>query len=202
MSRVLHRAILDALRDAQDYREKGILVSPLLEATVDLAAHESVLYQAVYTLFRALPSRLLPGSLLLVSTQDVEGGVELLWEGREPFSPEPEGRDVLNLLRSGPHGDLLEIAMLALERFCEARAGYVEQRVEPGSTSSAFERAPYVVRRVAAYLPALSGAGRASSSVARPEPSAPRAALRDEPVGRRARLHPRRRPAVSHFRHA
>lgn len=165
MSTILHRAIRDGIRDAHAYHERGILVSQLLEATVDLMADESLLYQSVYTIFRALPARLLAGSILLVSTEDVEGGVQLTWEGREPAEgTRAEGTDVRNLLRVGPHGDLMEIALVALERFCQARAGYVESTVERVPIASAFERPPHVIRRVVAFLPTRSGALSAGQS--------------------------------------
>lgn len=152
MSRILHQAIRDALRDAPGYQERGILVSQFLDATADLSADETLLYRAVYTIFRALPERLMRGSLMLVATEDVEGGIQLTWEGREPADL-PHAGDVRDLLRAGPHGDLLEIAMVALERFCQARAGYVETTVERVQTASAFERPPHAIRRVVAFLP-------------------------------------------------
>jgi hypothetical protein len=161
MSDVLHRAILDALRDAPGYRQKGILVSPILEATAPLAAHETLLDQAVYTIFCTLPHRLVQGSILHVATYDVGGGVQLLWEGREPLREEPGPGTVAGLLREGPHGDLLHVAMRALERFCHARSGFVDVVVEQGPSASAFSRPPRVVRRVLAFLPGPGGAAPA-----------------------------------------
>jgi|SRR5581483_1380751 len=153
MSSVLHRAILDGLRDAPAYGERGILVLPLLEATLDLGAHETLLYQAVYTLVRALPDRLLRGSPFVITTTDAPGGVELAWEGREPAERAAGGGDLRGALRLGPHGDLLDIALLALERFCDARSGFIETRESPIDSASAFPRPPHVLRRVVAFLP-------------------------------------------------
>jgi hypothetical protein len=158
MSDVLHRAILDSLRDAPGYREKGILVAPLLEATTPLAADEALLYQVAYTIFCTMPDRLLPGSLFHVATQDAGMGVQLQWEGREPLREAPTSSTARGVLGRGPHGDLLEIAMLALERFCQARAGFVDVVAERVPTSSAFTRPAHVVRRVVAFLPGPAGA--------------------------------------------
>lgn len=155
MAQSLHRAIHDALRDQSGYAAKDILVGTFLEATRPLDADDTVLYRAVYTIFRALPARVLPGSTLNISTYDVENGVELEWEWREAMDPRaPTGADLHALLRHGPHGDLVGIALSALEQFCNLRAGYVETTRERVEASTSFDRPPYVVRRVLAHIPA------------------------------------------------
>ena len=159
MAEALHRAIEDALRDGVGYERRGILVAKALEATRPLDADESLLYRAVYTIFRALPERLLQGTVLSIGTRDVEDGVELVWEGREPLheAEEPPGKDLRALLGHGPHGDLVDIALRALESFCHMRAGFVET-TRQRTVSSSFARPAHVVRRVRALVPTAPGA--------------------------------------------
>jgi hypothetical protein len=167
MSKALHEAILDALEDPR-YAERGILVTALLDATLPLDADESLLSRSVYTIFRALPDRLLSGTTLCVATVDLpEGGVELAWEAKErsPSGAPERGDDLRALLGRGPHGDLVEIALLALERFCLVRAGCVDTYRERVGSASSFERPSHVIRRVVAVIPT----GRAA-----PAPRAPR----------------------------
>ncbi|HVM45871.1 MAG TPA: hypothetical protein VM582_08050 [Candidatus Thermoplasmatota archaeon] len=158
LAQTLHRAILDALADSPGYAERGILTLPALEATLPLHAEDSLLYRAIYTIFRALPERLVPGTMLSISTIDTPEGVELMWEGKERTPAEGALRDVL---ASGPYGDLLELAVLALEGFCNMRAGYVESVRETSPSASSFERPPYIVRRVTALIPTLPAANEA-----------------------------------------
>lgn len=155
MSEALHRAIRDALRDAQAYAAHDVTVSTFLDATRPLHADDTILYRAVYTIFRALPARLLRGSTLNISTYDTEEGVELLWEGREPAQQEAPSESSLRVVYGrGPHGDLLEIALRALEEFCDVRAGYVQTSRERVDSSTSFDRPAYIIRRVRAHIPA------------------------------------------------
>ena len=157
----VNQAVRDALRDAQDaYAARGILVVPSLDATVTLATHDRLLYQAIYTIFRGLPARLAPGASLFVSTADRAGGdVELTWEAREdpghaPAVPDPDPRI---LLRHGPYGDLLEVAMLGLGSFCRVRAAAME-RPEPARplSATALDLSPKVRRRFSFLIPSLA----------------------------------------------
>lgn len=151
MSQALHAAIRHALADSAGYRARGILVSPILNATADLRLPNDVLYNAVYTLFCALPWRLVPGTSIFIATMDVPGGVELAWECRE--EPPMGGSGLRDALRQGPHGDLVDIAYGALEQFCGLRAGecLAERAVVPSSPQ--FPRGEAVLRRVRAFLP-------------------------------------------------
>ena len=158
MAQALHQAIRDAL-DEPSYAERGILVATVLEATTPLDAEASLLHRSVQTIFRALPGRLVPGTTLCIATSDLpEGGVELTWESRERLDPNAAPTDLRTLLGAGPHGDLLDIAMLALERFYHVRAGYVDTRREAVASASSFERPPHVIRRVVAVIPAVRAA--------------------------------------------
>lgn len=182
LAKVLHQAILDAVRDAQRYDERGILPSLVLEATADLAADESILYQAVYTIFLALPDRLLAGSVLRVTTEDVDGGVRLSWSAKEEVVHAPadggEG-DLRAVLGRGPHGDLVDIALLALERFCRVRAGFVETRKERVLASSSFGFPAHVAREVTAFIPAKrTPAGGSGVPATHADPAGP---VREEP---------------------
>lgn len=156
----LHAAIHDALRDSTAYASRGILVSTALTARHDLHASNEVLYRAMYTLFCAMPWRLARDTTFFISTVDVDGGIELEWEGREE-SAEAEGalRDVL---RAGPHGDLVDIALAALEQFCDARAGAVRTDLVPLPSSPRFPRGSLAVRRVSVFLPVSKEAGLAA----------------------------------------
>lgn len=151
MARALHRAISDALRDAPGYATRGVLPALVLEAHADLEEHEGLLYQAVYTIFVALPERLLPGSVLRVTTEDGEDGVILTWTAKEAMEPREE--DLATALGRGPHGDLLAIAFLALDRFCRMRAGSVIERRGPVQASSSFGYPAHAVRTVTATIP-------------------------------------------------
>lgn len=184
MADALHRAIEDALRDAPAYEGKGILVTTLLEARRPLHAEGSLLYRAVYTIFRALPDRLLPGSLLSISTTDVDDGVELVWEGREALvDGSPRAGGLRDLLGQGPHGDLITIALQALETYCNVRAGFVETRSRRVESSS-FERPAHVVRRVTAHIPALrTEAGRERAPPVEAREAAARASRADNEKG-------------------
>lgn len=161
MSRTLHAAIRHAVADSPAYRSRGILVSLLLEAEADLRVGDDVLYNAVYTLFCALPHRILPGTSMVVSTFDVQGGVELRWECRE--EPTLTEGDLRQVLRQGPHGDLVDIAFAALERFCGLRAGDCLTDLAPVPASPHFPRGVALHRRVRAFLPASREDGLAST---------------------------------------
>lgn len=161
MSQALHAAIRHALADSPGYRLRGILLSTVLDATLDLRVPNDVLYNAVYTLFAALPSRLVPGTSVFISTVDVRGGVELTWECREEVSL--DARELRDALRRGPHGDLVEIAYHALEAFCGLRAGecVAERALVPASPQ--FPRGDAVLRRVRAFLPVSREEGLAAA---------------------------------------
>lgn len=122
----MDRAIRDALRDAETAcRARDVRVDASLEARGVLLNRDGLLYQAVYTIFRAIPDRLPHGGTLRVTTRMMAGGdVELAWEAA-PTSPggDSAAPDAIEALSSGPHGDLLELAVLALERYCRARLG-------------------------------------------------------------------------------
>lgn len=154
MAEALHRAIHDALRDSTVYTARGILTSAILEATTELQADKDVLYQAVYTLFCAMPWRLAPGTTFLVTTRDVENGLELSWEGREETGI--EAHDLREVLRMGPHGDLVGIAFAALEQFCHARAGEAQSEVTIVATSPWTPRRAVLRRRVRIVIPAAA----------------------------------------------
>lgn len=132
----------------------------MLDACCDLKAEDEVLYNSVYTLFCAMPWRLVPGTTLYVHTLDVPGGVELAWECREAASL--SDGDLRRVLRQGPHGDLVDIACAALEQFCGLRAGEClsERALVPASPH--FPRGEAVQRRVRAYLPISRADGLAS----------------------------------------
>lgn len=173
----VNQAVRDALRDAEDaYASRGILVVPSFEATTRLATHDDLLYQAVYTIFRGLPARLPPGASLLVSTADRAGGdVELAWEAREdpaqaPAPPDPDPRV---LLRHGPYGDLLEVALLGLDALCRVRAAAKEEPdAERRPSATALDLSPRVRRRFSFLVPSLERAyfdpPRAGGAAARP----------------------------------
>lgn len=140
------------MRDSRAYAGRGILASVILEATTPLDEVEDVLYRSVYTLFAAMPWRLVPGSRLLIHTADVPGGVELTWEAREEAGAEEGG--VHTALAAGPHGDLVEIAFHALERFCAARAGETETRLTELPRAGYMPPRPVLLRRVRVMIPA------------------------------------------------
>lgn len=173
MAKTLHRAITDAIRDARRYDELGVLPTLVLEATTPLDADESLLYQAVYTLFLAMPERLLPGSVLRILTEDVDGGVQLSWSAKERMDavPDAEPAGLRGALSLGPHGDLVEIALLALERFCRVRAGAVETRRERVLASSSFGYPAHVARHVTALIPGRPPGDAAAAAMARLLPS-------------------------------
>lgn len=147
---VLHRAIQDAIRDG-GYEKKGILVDPVLQATLGVAGDEAELYSAVHMLFMAMPDRLVRGSLFLIATQDVEDGVELAWDSRE--EPRMSFAAGQGLLAPYEPGERIAIALADLSRYCDSRAGYVRTSYEQVSNSSSFQRGPYLHRRVVARLP-------------------------------------------------
>lgn len=190
MARVLHQAIQDAIRDAKGFEERSILVTAVLEATHDLDARETVLYQSVYTIFSAMPERLVRGSLFQVSTMDVENAVQLSWEAREEPTLMPAGQDVYRVMTYGPHGDLVGIALRALERFCQVRAGYLESRFQEVRNSSSFAQPDYIVRRVVAVIPCKPETLAAGQAIAEPQHPAELSVHR-APQGREAR---QRRP--------
>ena len=150
----LHRAILDALHDSKAYLRRGILVSLALTAKTDLGAPPQLLHRAVYTLFAAMPWRLVPDSTIFIATYDVDGGVTLVWESREV--PAFATEDLDQSLREGPHGDLVDIALTALRNFCAMRAGEMKTERVILPSSPRFPRGLAVQRRVTAFLPAAA----------------------------------------------
>lgn len=151
-------AIERALRDGADaYEDRGILLVPHFEATCRLATAADVLEQSLYTIFRGLPDRLAPGATLLISTRDRAGGdIELVWEAREePLPPEVRANPG-KLLRHGPYGDLLELALQGLEAFCRVRAAVREDmESEVRSPATYLALAPGVRRRYSFLIPSL-----------------------------------------------
>lgn len=191
MSRVLHKAIRDALRDTPAYEARAIAVSAVLEATADLEAEASILYDAVHRLFAAMPARLVRGSVLLITTQDAKDATELAWDAREDYRETVEGAQTLT---AGYKPDEpIALALTDLERFCQLRAGYVHARVQAVRNSSSFERPAYVHRRVIAHLPRLDAAlaGRVAHADAAPSTphvtSLPTWTRKDKPFDSRPR---------------
>lgn len=132
-------AIQEALRDGADaYEAAGILVVPHLDARSTSAGDPQVIYQSVYTIFRALPARLPPAAVLYVATRDRAGGdVELTWEAREEGGHEgDETASPEAVLRTGPYGDLLELALLGLEAICRARSGLAQRADVEGAAAA------------------------------------------------------------------
>lgn len=153
----VNAAIERALADgAADYAEQGIIVTRSLDATIALATDEPVLEQALYTIFRGLPARLVRGATLLVSTRDRAGGdIELVWEARELDVPPPAGAGDRSPLARGQHGDLLELAVRGLESICRARGGHEDRTTRAASSSNFLKLAPHVRRRYLFLIPSL-----------------------------------------------
>lgn len=131
--------------------QRGILVVKDLAATY-LSADDDVLEEALSVIFRALPARLLAGSVLYVTTRDRAGGdVELSWEARDEPAAEPRADA---LLREGPYGDLLGLAILGLAEICRTRHALAERPEPPpsGSSSVMAEEAFGKVRRRYLFL--------------------------------------------------
>lgn len=183
MSRILHRAIRDALRDAPAYEARAIAVSAVLESTADLDADENVLYDAVYRLFTAMPERLVRGSVLLITTQDTKDATELAWNAREDFASDIAPG--ASLTAGYPAGSPIVAALGDLERYCRMRAGYVDARVQTVKNSSSFARPAYLHRRVVAHLPRMD-AGVAEKN-AEPAATPDVRLVAAEPDPRRAR---------------
>lgn len=150
--------------------KRGILVASMLKPASGLRTSDEVVYQAVYTIFRGLPARLVDGATLRVSTHARAGGdVELVWEAAETAPPasRASGSTPAEVLAEGPFGDLFEVALVALEDVCRARGG-LSERVEEAPASSAILREPVVHRRYMFLIPSLDRApysppsGRAS----------------------------------------
>ena len=167
---LVNQAVQDALRDAEEaYVARGVLVVVELDACTTLETHEPLLYQAVYTIFRGLPARLAPGTTLFVSTQDRAGGdIELTWEAREDPEAAPAhggDPDPRLLLRHGPYGDLLEVALLGLDSFCRVRSTARERPEAPRPLSAtALDLSPKVRRRFSFLIPSLSRDGWSSQA--------------------------------------
>lgn len=147
------------MQGAPGYREKAILASQVLEATAPVAGRDSDIYRAVHDLFSAMPTRLVRGSVFLVTTQDVEDGVELAWDAREEARPGYESGQ--GLLAAYDPDEPLARALATLERVCNTRAGYVRTSYEELTNSSSFPRRPYLHRRVVARLPLTHEAAEA-----------------------------------------
>lgn len=143
----VNAAIERALQDGRSsYTARRVVVDLRLESLTTLATDEPVLDESLYTVFRGLPERLVPGARLSVWTRNRAGGdVELVWEATETSLP--SGSDVP--LAAGPHGDLLELAISGLETFCRARSGHVEL------DETRLALAPGVARRYLFLIPSL-----------------------------------------------
>ena len=154
----VNAAIERALDDAAAAIEaRGIIVVKSLDATHELATEDLALHQALYTIFRGLPDRLVPGATLLVGTHDRAGGdIELIWEARELATPPRE--DDRPPLANGPYGDLLELALAGLEEICRVRGGHHEDETTDAVGSNVLRRAPHVRRRYTFIIPSLSRA--------------------------------------------
>lgn len=148
---VLNTAIKDAIQNTPGYREKAILVSQVLEATGPVVGENDEVYAAIHKLFSAIPARLVHGSMFLVTTQDLDHGVELVWDARE----EPRGGYVPGQGLQAPYEphEPIALALGELERVCEMRAGSVRASYEQVASSSSFPRRPFLHRRVVALLP-------------------------------------------------
>lgn len=171
MSVVLHRAIREAIAQTPTYEEKAILVSQILEATNDVAGHQKDVYDAVHHLFTVMPTRLVRGSMFLVSTQDVHNGVELAWDAREETRPGyTTGQGITAAYEPD---EPIALALRTLERVCEMRAGYVRTSHESISNSSSFPRRPYLHRRVVAHLPLPPEVAKARADQAKLQAEAP-----------------------------
>lgn len=189
MARALHEAIQDALA-GPGYQDQAILASHVLEATHPIDTDEATLYRCVHAFFSSLPRRLIPGSVFLVTTTDVDDGIELAWEAREV--PKDDYRPGEGIYGAYDHDEPLARALRDLERYCDLRAGYVRTTYEKVQNSSSFRRPDHIHRRVVAKLPlspvlaslraqeahARPGLPHASVVAVPPEGSAPREAPR------------------------
>lgn len=152
---LVNRAIRDALRDGAEAREaRGILVVPHLESTETRVGDDPALYQAIYTIFRGLPERLSRGATLYVSTSDDIEGTMLTWDATEGKTDDSQDATVKDVMRAGPYGDLLELAVVGLEALCRARS---EQWGAPAASNSpgltGLELEPRLRRRVVFLIP-------------------------------------------------
>lgn len=153
---LVDRAISDALRDgASTCEARGILVVPHLNATRrDGDDHDPPLYQAIYTIFRGLPERLPPGATLYVGTSDDVGGTTLTWDATEQGAPSAPGVGLQEVMRSGVHGDLLELAVVGLEALCRARGTQWGAPTSLGQTGlTGLDLGPRLRRRVVMLIP-------------------------------------------------
>lgn len=139
-SSVVDRAIARALQDAEaELRRRDVRAVTHLDSHEELDTARQTLYEAVYAVFRALPARLAPGSVLEVRTSDRPGGdIELVWNVRET-APAPPMSRTSDVLRNGPYGDLFGLALVGLERICRTRAEHL-QVPEPGPGGQLYHR--------------------------------------------------------------
>lgn len=155
---LVNAAIEDALNDAAEaYAAQDVRVEARLEATLDLDTHPGTLYQALYTIFACTPHRVARGSVVRIRTEDRAGrDIEVTWERKmADDTPEGDGLALQHLLGDGRHGDLMELALLALEHACHARTGHfaITTSEEPLLADSAADVVPGVYRRVLALIP-------------------------------------------------
>lgn len=157
----INRTIRRALHDAKDVlEEKGALVVAHLEATATFEGAPHALEQALYTAFRALAERISVGTTLYISTEDRSGGdIELSWEAREPETRLGEDAPLRKVVRSGPYGDLLELAIVGLEAVSRMRSAHRAQHLPASSSSSALDLRAAVRRRYLFLLPAPERVG-------------------------------------------
>lgn len=147
-------------------------MSQVLEATTDVAGREDDVYRAVHALFTLIPARLVPGSVFLVRTQDVDHAVELAWDAREePREGYAAGQ---GLLAAYEPTEPVAGALRELERVCNVRAGYVRASYEEIKNSSSFPRRPFLHRRVIAHLPLPPGVAEARALQAKAVAEAPK----------------------------
>lgn len=150
----MNKAIARALEEAASLLEqKGVLVVAHLEATYRFERAPPALTQALYTIFRGLAERLSEGATLYVATTDRAGGdIEVTWEAKEPPAAK-EDAQVRDIVRHGPYGDLIELALVGLESICRVRTTHRAQDVPPPESGTALRFLPTVRRRYTFLLP-------------------------------------------------
>lgn len=149
----MNAAVEAALRDSAPLCEaRGLLLVAHLDASADVA-HADAVRQAVYTAVRGLLERVAPGTTLRVASHDERGFVSFVWEAREPATAEAGPAEPV---AGGPYGDLLEVALMGLERVCEAKLGHRTLREDVPGGLSGLRRSPRVWRRCEFLIPAES----------------------------------------------
>lgn len=157
----INRIIERALHDASDVLEdKGVLIVAHLEATTPFDDAPAALEQALYTVVRALAERISVGTTLHILTQDRAGGdIELSWEAREPETGVSDDVPLRKVVRPGPYGDLLELAIVGLEAVSRMRGAHRAQHLPATTSSSVLDLRAAVRRKYLFLLPAPSRVG-------------------------------------------